>query len=115
MYINGRYSMATNRRLDQIIEEMNALEQEHDDLGPTCLDMALAYRADSWEGAYEDYPEPTPEEIEALRVDAERNEARAQEIDAAIDALLEEYWDITGVSPHLFDISGRWSRSMNEQ
>lgn len=112
---NGCYDEQTNKRLDDIIYELNALEREHDDLGPISLEMALDYRADEWEGAYEDYPEPTPEEIEAMRVDAERNEYRLEEIESQRVALIDEYAIATGVSPHLYSVSGTWGRSWFEQ
>ena len=112
---NSSYTEATNRRLDEIIDQLNALEREHDDLGPISLDMALDYRADEWEGAYEDYPEPTPEEIEAMRVDAERNESRLEEIESQRVALIDEYVTATGLAPHLYSVSGTWDRSTRER
>jgi len=114
MYYNGKYNEATNKRLDEIIDELNALSFEYNSLGPISLEMALDYRADAWEGAYEDYPEPTPEEIEAMRIDAERNCARAHDIDDRMIALRDEYEDITGVWPHFYDVTNTYARSLHE-
>lgn len=111
---NGKYNEATNKRLDEIVNELNALSVEYNELGPTSLDMAIDYRADSWEGAYEDYPEPTPDELKSMEKEAKRNCARACEIDDRMDELRTEYEEITGVWPHFYEVTCTYARSLNE-
>lgn len=91
-----------NRKYE-IVNEINALLWEQEDLGPTSLDMALDYRAD------DGLPEPTPEELAQMASNADAAADRANEIDALVDALREEYADLNGGEwPHYNDCTGSY-------
>lgn len=107
-----------SERLDAIIRELNYLKNARDDLeglGAVDMDQALNYRADSWDGKYEDYVPPTPEEIELIKAECERNEKKVFEIDNKMDDLIAEYYGITGVCPHLYELTGTYARSWHEK
>lgn len=104
-----------DKRLDEIIDELNALELDRDDLegdGAFSLEMALDYRADS---QYEDCVEPTPDEIEKIKVECERNVKKVVRIDEAKQRLFEEYDELTGTTPHLYDVTNTYARSWHEK
>lgn len=91
-----------NRKYE-IVDEINALLWEREDLDPTSLDMALDYRAD------DGLPEPTPEELEQMASNADAAADRANEIDALVDALREEYAALNnGEWPHYNDCTGSY-------
>lgn len=106
-------------RLNTIIDELNQLNNERENLeglGAIDLDMALDYRADSWDGDFNDYVPPTPEEIESIKAECERNKAKVFEIDDKIDALKSEYLALTdGFLPHYYDVTNTYARSWDEK
>lgn len=104
-------------RLNKIISELNALVYESEDLeglGATALDMALDYRADAWEGGGA-CPEPTPEELARIAAECGRNADKLNAINTATDKLIDEYISLTGVFPHLYELSGTYARSWHEK
>ena len=110
--------MTRNERLNEIIDEMNSLEYERDNLeglGAIDLEMALDYRADMWEGDYNDYTPPTPEEIEQIKAECERNRAKVWAIDDKLDALRDEYYEMTGTTPHHYYLTHTYARSWHEK
>ena len=79
--------------IGEIDNEIHALldEQENlDGLGATDLEIALEYRRDSFDGPYDSYVEPTPEELEALKGECRRNLDKYCAIQNKIDALTIE-------------------------
>lgn len=107
-----------NKRLDEIIDELNSLELERDNLegdGAFSLEMALDYRADSWDGDYDSYVPPTSEEIEKIKAECEHNAEKVVAIDDAKQRLFEEYFELTRTTPHLYEVSGTYARSWHEK
>ncbi len=103
--------------LDEIISKLNALVCAADDLeglGATDIDMALDYRRDMWEGDG-DCPDPTPEEQARIEAECERNADKLNTIDAAEEKLIDEYMNLTGVHPHLYEMTGTYARSCHEK
>ena len=90
-------------RKHEIVDEINTLLWEQEDLGLVSLDMALDYRRD------DGLPEPTPEERAQMAADADAAADRANEIDALVDALREEYAALNGGEwPHYNDCTGSY-------
>lgn len=107
----------TQTRLDEIISELNALvcaAEDLEGLGATDIDMALDYRRDMWEGDG-DCPEPTPEERARIEAECDRNADKLNAIDAAQEKLIDEYAELAGVCPHLYEMTGTYARSWHEK
>jgi len=101
-----------NDRLDAIIDALNDIQAEKEDLegyGVADLETALDMRADEWEGDG-DCPAPTPDEIDALRAQCDRNAAAWRSIDARESDLLREYYLLADTSPQHYDATGRFAR-----
>ena len=105
-------------RLNAIIDEMNALYREQEDgvegVGATDLDIALDWMRDSFDGDYDDYVEPTIEEKEVIKAECARNLEKYTELEDKINALIDEYYDLTGCGPHYSSVTNTVSRSWNE-
>lgn len=108
-----------DERLNAIIDELNQLCNEHEDLegfGATELFMALDYRADSWDGDFNDYVPPTPEEIENIKAECARNRAKVNSIYDKMDELKSEYYVLTdGTLPHYYAVTNTYARSWDEK
>lgn len=105
-------------RLNKIIEELNSLTHEADNLegyGATTLEMALDYRADMSAWGDDEPPELTPDEKAALIAECDRNAAKLNAIDERRLDLIDEYYEMTGTTPHYYELSGTYARSWHEQ
>jgi len=105
-------------RLSEIIAELNRLNVESDNLegyGATTLEMALDYRADMYAWDDDEPPELTPEGKAALTAECNRNAAKLNAIDERRNALFDEYYEMTGTTPHYYELSGTYARSWHEQ
>lgn len=105
-----------NERLNAIVERLNELNDEEENLegyGWWMLDCALETREEMYEGPGE-CPPPTPEELESIKAECERNEQRMVEISDETDKLIYEYYELAGTSPHRYELGGNYARSWND-
>ena len=105
-----------NDELDRIIDRLNEMynqEQDLEEFGALDLEMALDFRADSWNGDG-DCPEPTSEELQRIQDAVDRN---CEILSSNHDERLELYYrynELAHTSPHRYE-NGGYARSWHEK
>ena len=90
--------MDRSEELARISDEIHEISQHMYDglegVGATSLDEALSILEDSLDGTFGYHTPPTPEEIERLRAECERNDELVDAANARIEELCRKYSEI---------------------